>query len=61
MSTFEPTAHGRGRARGDNSGVFDRVEVRFHLLIEAPPLVGQRHRARRAIEQPHIQPCFEAG
>ena len=56
---LQPAADRRGRAGGDRRGILDRVEVRLHLLIEAPPLVGQRHRARRAIEQAHAKPRFQ--
>ena len=57
---LEAAAHGRGRAGGDSRCVLDGVEMRLHLLVEAPPLVGERHRTRRPIEQPHIQPRLQA-
>ena len=46
----QPAAHGHGGARRLDGGVLDAGEVRLHSLIEASPFLGERDRARRAVE-----------
>src|ERR1700684_1241053 len=55
----EEAAAGRDRAGGDDRRVLDGVEVRLHLLVEAPSLVGQGDRSRGAIQQPHAKPGLQ--
>ena len=44
-----------------NVRLLDTVEVRPALLVEAPPLVGQGHGARRALQETDADPRFEPG
>lgn len=57
----EPPGHAPGTQRGL---VVERVELvegprRAHVVD--PALVGQRHPARRTLEQPHVQVALEPG
>jgi len=55
----EPPARDRRAAGRRGRRFLERREMRDDLLVEAPPFLGQRHRARRAVEKPDSQPLFE--
>src|SRR5580698_6273508 len=55
----EAATHSRDRAGSDNCCIFDGIEVRLHLLVETPSLVGQGDRSRGAIEQPYTKPRLQ--
>ena len=51
MSTLSRPRTAEAAPEAIERRVLDGVEMRLHLLIEATALVGQRHRARGAVEQ----------
>src|SRR3984957_11074862 len=56
---LQAATDGGNRAGSDGCGILDRVEVRFHLVIEASTFVSQRHRSSRTIKQPNAKPGLQ--
>jgi aryl-alcohol dehydrogenase-like predicted oxidoreductase len=55
----EPPAHRGARAARRGRGVLDRRQVRRDRLVEPAPLVGERDRARGAVEDAHADAGLE--
>jgi hypothetical protein len=57
----QPAAHRHSRARCLNRSILDADEVRFDLLIKAPPFLSERDRTRRAVEQADANAVLKSG